>query len=66
MAEEYPYIPYEEEGWKKRFELTIPILLLILVLFVLAWRLGWLANVPIIGDLLGGKNVANILVVGQD
>lgn len=39
---------------------------MILVLFVLAWRLGWLANVPVIGDLLGGKKVANILVVGQD
>jgi hypothetical protein len=68
MAEDYgDYLPYEEEsGWKKRFELTIPILLLILVLFVLAWRLDWLAGVPIIGNILGGSKVANILIVGQD
>ncbi len=65
--EDADYIPYEEDtGWKRRFELTIPILLLILVLFVLAWRLNWLASVPVIGDILGGAKVANILVVGQD
>lgn len=64
--QDIPYIPYDEGGWKKRFEITIPILLLILVLFVLAWKLGWLMGIPFLGDFLGGEKVANILIVGQD
>ncbi|MEM0372555.1 MAG: hypothetical protein QXO69_01805 [archaeon] len=60
------YAPYEEEGWKKRFEMTIPILLLILVLIVLAWKLGWLCSIPVIGDVACGGTVSNILVVGDD
>ncbi len=58
------YYP-EEESWKKRFEVTIPLLLLILILFVLAWKFGWLGSVPIIGELLGGKTV-NVAVIGND
>ena len=47
MSEYMPYLP-PEEGWKKRFEITIPILLLILVFLVIAWKVGWLASIPVI------------------
>lgn len=60
------YAPYEEGGWKKRFEMTIPILLLILVLIVLAWKLQWLCGIPVIGEIACGGAVSNILVVGDD
>jgi len=67
MRQEIPYIPYgDESGWKRRFEITIPILLLILVFFVLSWKLGWLAGIPLIGQWFGGVAVMNILVVGED
>ena len=60
------YLPYGESGWKKRFEVTIPILLLILVFFVLAWKLGWLCSVPVIGNYACGGDVINVLVLGDD
>lgn len=60
----YDYAP-EETGWKKRFEITIPILLLILVLIVVAWKLGWLASIPIIGDMFKSPST-NILIIGND
>lgn len=67
MRQDIPYIPYgDESGWKRRFEITIPILLLILVFFVLSWKLGWLAGIPFIGQWFGGEKVMNILVVGDD
>ena len=59
------YDPNEENDLKSRFEVTIPLLLLILILFVLAWRFGWLAGIPLVGDLLGGKTV-NIAIIGED
>jgi hypothetical protein len=65
MAEYLPYLPSEGGGWKRRFEITIPILLLILVFIVIAWKVGWLAQVPILGDMFKSK-VVNVLVVGQD
>jgi hypothetical protein len=64
MSEYMPYLP-PEEGWKKRFEITIPILLLILVFLVIAWKVGWLASIPVIGDFFKAK-VTNVLVVGED
>jgi hypothetical protein len=61
-----PYIPYGEEGeWKKRFEMTIPILLLILVLVIVAAKMNWLVGVPFIGDLFKGPNI-DIAVIGND
>jgi len=57
-------IPYEYES-ERKFDLTIPILLLILVGLVVAWKVGWLANIPIINQLLGGQTLS-ILVVGND
>ncbi len=66
MSEEMPYIPYGEEGeWKKRFEMTIPILLLILVFVIVAAKMGWLAGVPFIGDLFKGPTT-DILIIGND
>jgi hypothetical protein len=66
MSEEMPYIPYGGEGeWKKRFEMTIPILLLILVLVIVAWKMEWLAGVPFFGCLLGG-GTTNIAIIGND
>jgi len=40
----------EKSNWKKKYELSIPILLLILVIGVLAWQMGWLNFIPGIGD----------------
>jgi len=66
MSEEMPYIPYGEEGeWKKRFEMTIPILLLILVLVIVAAKMNWLVGVPFIGDLFKGPNI-DIAIIGND
>jgi len=66
MSEEMPYIPYGEEGdWKKRFEMTIPILLLILVFVIVAAKMNWLVGVPFIGDLFKGPNI-DIAVIGND
>lgn len=65
---EVPYIPYlppEHGGWKRRFEITIPILLLILVFIVVAWKMGWLCNIPVL-DALCAKPGAYIFVVGED
>ena len=56
-------IPYGYE--EKKFDLTIPILLLILVGLVVAWKFGWLANIPIVNQLIGGQTLS-ILVVGND
>lgn len=52
---------YAESG-RKRYELTIPILLLILVFLVVAWKVNWLP------DWFGifGTGGYNVLVVGQD
>lgn len=62
-------MPYEygggDGGWKRRFEITIPILLLILVLLVVSWKLGWLAGIPVIGDWFKSPNI-DILVIGND
>jgi hypothetical protein len=66
MGEEMPYIPYGEEGeWKKRFEMTIPILLLILVLLVVAWKMNLLVGLPIIGDLFKDPSI-DIAIIGND
>ena len=66
MSEEMPYIPYGEEGeWKKRFEMTIPILLLILVLVIVAWKLGWLAGVPILNQFFKSPSI-DIAIIGND
>ncbi len=59
------YYNYEED-WKKRFEVTIPILLLVLVLLVLAWKLGWLCGIPVVGAKLCGGEVINVLIIGND
>jgi len=64
MAEDYPYYDYEE-GWKKKFEATIPILLLILVVLVLAWKMQWLCGLPVVGAVCSSP-VSNILIVGND
>lgn len=55
-----PYYP-EESRWKKKYEMTIPIILLILVLVAVAWKMGWLPLEAILG---GG--VTNVLIVGED
>jgi len=65
MQEEMPYYDYEE-GWKKRFELTIPLLLLVLVVLVLAWKMQWLCGVPGLGAVACGGSVHNILIIGND
>ena len=65
MQEEVPYYDYEE-GWKKRFELTIPLLLLILVVLVLAWKMQWLCGVPGLSGIACGGAVHNVLVIGDD
>jgi hypothetical protein len=65
MTEYMPYLPPEGKGWKKRFEITIPLLLLILVLIVVGWKMGWLAGLPFIGGWFGGQ-VSNVLIVGDD
>lgn len=64
--QEMPY-DYAPEGadWKKRFEITIPVLLLILVIVVVAWKLGWLASLPFFGGLFGSPST-NILIIGND
>ena len=64
MAEEMPYYT-EEKDWKKRFEITIPILLLILVFFVIAWKMSWLAGLPIIGEFFKGGAI-DIAIIGND
>ncbi len=65
MQEEVPYYDYEE-GWKRRFELTIPLLLLVLVVLVLAWKMQWLCGVPGIGAIACGGAVHNVLIIGDD
>jgi len=61
-----PYIPYGEEGeWKKRFEMTIPILLLILVLVIVAWKMDWLSSIPVLSGFFKGPNI-DIAVIGND
>ncbi len=52
----------EESNWKKKYELTIPIILLILVGGVLAWQMGWLDFIPGIGE----ERVVDVLIVGED
>lgn len=64
MADEEYYDVGYGRG-KKKFEMTIPVLLLILVFFVVAWKLGWLTGLPVLGDLFKG-GTAKILVVGSD
>jgi len=62
MAYDY----YEEEGgWKKNFEIVIPVILLIVVLVILGWNMGWLAGIPVLGNLFGTAQV-NTLIVGDD
>ena len=63
--DEIPYYGYEE-GWKKRFELTIPILLLVLVLLVLAWKMQLLCGIPGIGDIACAGTISNVLIIGDD
>jgi len=66
MSEEMPYIPYGEGGgWQKRFEMTIPILILILVIVIVAWKLGWLAGIPIINQFFKSPAI-DIAVIGND
>jgi len=66
MSEEMPYIPYGEgPGWQKRFEMTIPILVLILVIVIVAWKLGWLAGIPIINQFFKGSSI-DIAIIGND
>jgi hypothetical protein len=61
-----PYIPYGEDGdWKKRFEMTIPILLLILVFVIVAAKMQWLVGVPVLGDLFKDPNI-DIAIIGND
>jgi len=57
-------IPYGYEP-ERKFDLTIPILLLILVFLVVAWKVGWLANIPVLNSILGGQTLS-ILIVGND
>jgi len=52
----------EKSNWKKKYELTIPIILLILVIGVLAWQMGWLDFIPGIGE----RRVMDVLIVGED
>lgn len=52
----------ERSNWKKKYELAIPIILLILVIGVLAWQMGWLDFVPGIGE----RRVMDVLIVGED
>ncbi len=54
------YYP-EERNWKKRYEATIPIILLILVIVAAAWKMGWL---PL--DALFGRGAIDVLIVGED
>ncbi len=56
----------EGSQWKKKYEFTIPILLLILVVGVLAWQAGWLTNIPVIGGLFGGQEVVDVMIIGED
>lgn len=51
-----------EGSARKRFELTIPILLIILVFLVVAWKMQWLP------DWFGifGTGGYNVLIIGQD
>ncbi|MBI1973172.1 hypothetical protein HYS54_00010 [Candidatus Micrarchaeota archaeon] len=58
------YLP-GEGGKHRRLEVSIPVLLLILVFIVVAWKLGWLASIPVIGDVFGAPAL-NVLLVGQD
>jgi hypothetical protein len=58
------YTPYEEGEWKKRFEMTIPILLLILVLVVVGWKTGALEQIPFINMFFKGPT--DILIIGYD
>lgn len=55
------YYP-EKSRWKKKYELTIPILLFILVAVVLAWQLGYLP----LGEWFGGGGPTDVLIVGED
>ncbi|MFW5902477.1 MAG: hypothetical protein ACOCTT_01170 [archaeon] len=52
----------EKSNWKKKYELAVPILLLVLVIGVLSWQMGWLNFIPGIGD----SKVTNVLIVGED
>lgn len=54
------YYP-EENRWKKKYEVTIPILLLILVGVVLAWQMGWLAELG-----LFGRGPVDVIILGED
>lgn len=62
MDEYYDY----EEPWKRKFEMTIPILLLVLVLVIIAWKTGIMCSIPVLGDAICGGTVNNILIVGND
>lgn len=46
----------------RRYEMTIPILLLILVLLIVAWKMGWLEG--ILGPLFPGAR--GVLIIGND
>lgn len=66
MSEEMSYIPSgEESDWKKRFEMTIPILLLILIFVIVAAKMEWLVGVPVLGDLFKDPNI-DIAIIGND
>jgi len=65
MSEEMSYTDYEGSDMKKRFEMTIPILLLILVFVVVGWQLKWFAGIPLLSQFFHGPNI-DIAVIGND
>ncbi|MEM3543179.1 MAG: hypothetical protein QXK00_02340 [archaeon] len=56
---------YEEGRGLKRYEITIPLLLLIFIFFIIAWKFNWLVGLPVIGEILYPKAI-NVLIVGND
>lgn len=70
MAQQYQQQPQQPRGregsmWKNKYRSAIPALLFVLVLVVLAWKIGWLCTIPGLGGICGGE-VTDILIVGED
>jgi len=61
MSEYMPYLPESGGGWKRKFEIIIPVILLIVILFIVAWKMGWLAFIP----GFGGTTI-NAVIIGND
>jgi hypothetical protein len=66
MQMEYPlYVPEEEKKAKKHYDLLIPVLLVIVLLFIVYAKLGGFCGIPVLGQIICGGQQIKILVIGD-